>query len=299
MSFTLQIINELVGREYEKSCCKKAFLFGLFFGAERLSRREVKAELKTEESALLAAGILKKQFSAEPCAESVVRAGRRMFWVTVSSKALSIYLEKIDGEDGLSPKTFGEIIGFRCEDCKRAFLAGAFVSCGIATDPQKRYSLEFGVKSESRAAWLSAFLCDSVGEPSCVDRRGRIGLYYKGNESISDILSYMGAVQASYAVIDAYVAHAIRNDENRATNCVLRNIQRSVAAAGRHIEAIELLRASGRFELMSEELKYTARLRCEYDSATLSELAELHEPPISKSGLNRRLEKIAEFANNE
>ena len=296
MSFTLRIINELVSKEYEKSCCKKAFIFGLFFSAERISRREITVELKTEESALLAEGILKKQFSAEPLVEPVARAGRRFFWVTLSSKALSIYLDKIDGEGETSAEEFENIVGFRCEECKRAFLAGVFVSCGIATDPEKRYSLEFGVKRESRAAWLSAFLCGSVGEPSCVDRRGRIGLYYKGNESISDILSYMGAVRASYAVIDAYVAHAIRNDENRATNCTLRNIRRSVAATGRQIEAIELLRASGRFELMSEELKYTARLRQEYDSATLSELADLHEPPISKSGLNRRLEKIMEFA---
>lgn len=297
MSFTLQIINELVSKEYEKSCCKKAFIFGIFFSAQRMSRREIRVELKTEQSALLVESILKKQFSAEPTVEPVVRAGRNLFWVTLSSKALSIYLDKIDGEGELSAEDFANIVGFRCDECKRAFLAGVFVSCGIATDPEKRYSLEFGVKIESRAACLSAFLCDSVGEPSCVDRRGRIGLYYKGNESISDILSYIGASQASYAVIDAYVAHAIRNDENRATNCVLRNIQRSVAATGRHIEAIELLCASGRFELLSEELKYTARLRREYDSATLSELAEMHEPPISKSGLNRRLEKIVELAN--
>ncbi|MBO7303096.1 MAG: DNA-binding protein WhiA [Clostridia bacterium] len=297
MSFTLRIINELVSKEYEKSCCKKAFIFGLFFSAERISGREIRVELKTEDSALLAEGILKKQFSAEPLVEPVVRAGRRLFWVTLSSKALSIYLDRIDGEGEMTAEEFENIIGFRCEECRRAFLAGVFVSCGISTDPEKRYSLEFGVKMESRASCLSAFLCDTVGEPSCVDRRGRIGLYYKGNEHISDILSYMGASQASYAVIDAYVAHAIRNDENRATNCVLRNIQRSVAATGRHIEAIELLYASGRFELLSEELKYTARLRQENDSATLSELAEMHEPPISKSGLNRRLEKIVEFAN--
>ena len=32
MSFSLEIIDELVSREYEKTCCKKAFIFGVFFG---------------------------------------------------------------------------------------------------------------------------------------------------------------------------------------------------------------------------------------------------------------------------
>ena len=70
------------------------------------------------------------------------------------------------------------------------------------------------------------------------------------------------------------------------------NIKKSVEAARRQIEAIEKIRMSGRFEGLSEELRYTAELRCEHDSATLSELASLHDPSISKSGLNRRLEQI-------
>ena len=43
MSFTLDIIEELTSREPEKSCCKKAFLFGLFFSSEKLSKNEVRA----------------------------------------------------------------------------------------------------------------------------------------------------------------------------------------------------------------------------------------------------------------
>ena len=296
MSFTLDIIDELVSREHEKTCCKKAFLFGMFFGAERLSKNEIRAEFKTEASATYAVSLLKKQFSAEPMLEPITRAGRRMFWVTVTSKALSIYIDRIDREDNVSACELEKIVGFRCIDCKMAFLAGVFVGSGIATDPKSRYSLEFGVKSEIRASWLSAFLCDTVGYPRCVDRHARIGLYYRGNEQVTDILAYMGAVSAHFAVLDVCMEKELKNDENRATNCVLKNIEKSVLASRRHIEAIELLKADGRFELLSEELRYTAQLRCEYDAATLSELAELHVPIISKSGLNRRLEKIVSFA---
>ena len=297
MSFTLDIINELTEREPEKSCCKKSFLLGLFFGAEKISKTEVRAEFKTEQSAEIAASILKKQFSADPTVEPIVRAGRRMLWVSVNSKVISTYLERIDLDENISFDELSKIVGFSKHiECKKYFLAGVFVSSGTATDPEKRYSLEFGIKSSVRSSWLSAFLSEETGEPTYIERDTRIGLYYKGNENICDVLAYMGANTAYMFAFEVYARHQIKNRENRATNCVLKNIQKSVDATRKQIEAIEHLQASGRFALLSEDLKYTAKLRCEYDSATLSELATLHDPIISKSGLNRRLEKILSLA---
>ena len=299
MSFTKQIIEELVSIEYDKTCCKKALLFGLFFGAERIEKKLVFAELKTESSARLAVEILKRQFSAEPEMKDIRRAGRCFFGVSVNSKTIANYIDVISAEEQDEKSLLGNIVGFRCQSCTRAFLAGAFISTGAAIAPEKRYSLEFSVKGEGRAELLSRLLCTTVGAPGCVDRRGKIGLYYKENEMISDALSYIGASQAAYRVINAYVGHAIKNQENRATNCVLSNIKKSVQASRKHIEAIEFLRASGRFDLLDEDLKYAARLRCEYDSVSLAELASLHEPSISKSGLNKRLEKILAFARED
>ncbi len=299
MSFTKQIIGELVSLEREKTCCKKALLFGLFFGAERIEKKLVFAEFKTEESAKLAFDILKRQFSAEPEYQEIKRAGRCFFGVSVNSKTIANYIDAISLEEQDEEVSLGNTVGFRCPACARAFLAGAFISTGSALAPEKRYSLEFSVRGEGRAELLSRLLCANVGSPGCVDRRGKIGLYYKENEMISDVLSYIGASQAAYRVINAYVGHAIKNQENRATNCVLSNIKKSVQASRKHIEAIESLRASGRFDLLDEDLKYTARLRCEYDSVSLAELAALHDPSISKSGLNKRLEKILVFAQEE
>lgn len=299
MSFTIDIIDELVELGNEKTCCRKALLFGLFFGAQRVEKKLVLAEFKTENSAMLAVKVLKRQFSAEPECFEVNRAGKRFFCVRVNSRPIANYIDDISLEVQEEAKNLSDIIGFRCPSCTRAFLSGAFISSGVAIEPEKRYSLEFSVKGEGRAELLSRLLCLNVGAPGCVDRRGRIGLYYKENELISDILSYMGASKAAYRVINAYVGHAIKNQENRATNCVLSNIKKSVSAIRRQIDAIEKIKATGRFERLEEELKYTANLRCEYDSASLSELAALHEPSISKSGLNKRLERIMTFADEE
>jgi DNA-binding protein WhiA len=99
-----------------------------------------------------------------------------------------------------------------------------------------------------------------------------------------------------FEFLDSYVEKDLRNYENRATNCVTRNIAKSVNAAGAQIAAIEALIANGMLEELGEEIRSTAELRIDNPALSLTELAELHTPPISKSGLNHRLTKIVELA---
>lgn len=49
---------------------------------------------------------------------------------------------------------------------------------------------------------------------------------------------------------------------------------------------------------MPESLQEIARIRLECEDMTLKELGEMLEPPIGKSGVNHRLRKIEEIANN-
>lgn len=298
MSFSVEIINELCSQEYEKSCCKKALLFGAFFSGalSESDERCVRLNLKTEQSAALLARILKKQFSAEPELSSRYLGGRKIFVLNVKSKTVSAYLERIDRLPQSESDELSALVGFRCKECVKAFLAGAFVASGNATDPEKRYSLEFVACNELRADRLGKILSEEGYIPKFVKRGDKIGVYHRGNETVADLLTYMGAKQASFAVINAYLTNELKNNENRATNCVLKNIERSVSSARRQVEAIELIISSGRFEGLDAELKYTAKLRLDYDSATLAELALLHEPSISKSGLNKRLDRLLRLA---
>ena len=106
----------------------------------------------------------------------------------------------------------------------------------------------------------------------------------------------MGAGQSRFLITNTFIERDIRNAENRATNCVASNISKSVDAAMKQIEAIRILNDSGKTLSLPEELRYTAELRVENPSASLFELSHLHEPPISKSGLNRRLTRLLEEA---
>ena len=166
-------------------------------------------------------------------------------------------------------------------------------------DPQKSYHLEFSLPDEVRAEKLMSALGRVVPTPKRVDRASRFGMYYKHNELIFHLLNYMGGGQSRFVLTNTFIERDIRNAENRATNCVTKNISKAVAASNRQIEAIERLAESGKLLSLPEELRYTAELRLENPSATLFELAYMHEPPISKSGLNRRLTRLLEEADGK
>lgn len=295
MSFTLEVTAELLSAGETKTCCKKALLYGLFFGARRgEGENTVWAEFRTEEAARLAEGIMKKQFSAETLVTPRVYAGRRQYLLTASTKAVSAYVRALDDEG--DERDFSAIVGYRCKECPKEFLRGVFIACAKINDPRKSYHLEFSALNSVRAKRLCSLLSAVVPQPKTVARGTKVGVYYKSNEAIFDLMNYIGGGQSRFALTNAFIERDIRNAENRATNCVARNISKSVDASRKQILAIESLVKSGKLVTLPEELRYTATLRLENPSASLIELSHLHEPPISKSGLNRRLKKIMEEA---
>jgi DNA-binding protein WhiA len=106
----------------------------------------------------------------------------------------------------------------------------------------------------------------------------------------------MGAQHTVFEIMNSRIEREIRNNENRATNCVAKNIEKTISAAQRQIEAINLLMERNRLETLPEPLRVTAMVRYRNPDATLDELARMHEPTISKSGLNHRLQKILDAA---
>jgi DNA-binding protein WhiA len=105
----------------------------------------------------------------------------------------------------------------------------------------------------------------------------------------------VGATSSVFQFCNAQIERSIRNDENRATNCVTENISRAIRTGTKQLAAILYLEEHNLLDDLPEDLQYTARLRLNNPDVTLAELAELHTPPITKSGLHHRLEKIMAF----
>lgn len=292
MSFTLEVIDELLAAETAKTCCKKALLFGLFCSAtlDSTQKNKIHAEFKSEGIATLAQSILLKQFSAQAEIATTVRAGRRLFALSASSRSIASFISSLDDED--NTRTLRELVAYRCPDCAGSFMRGVFIAVGSINDPRKSYHLELSFNSAHRAQIIAEALDAIVPSPKTIVRGNRVGIYYKSNEAIFDLLNYIGGGQSRFLLTNAFIERDIRNTENRATNCVASNISKSVGASMKQIEAIRSLVESGRILSLPDELRCTAELRLENPSASLFELSHLHEPPISKSGLNRRLTRL-------
>ena len=64
-------------------------------------------------------------------------------------------------------------------------------------------------------------------------------------------------------------------------------------------EAIKRLKSSNKFETLDETLKEIAEIRLKNPNASLIELGKMLKQPVGKSGVNYRLKKIMEIANEK
>ena len=291
-----KILEELRAFSPIKSCCQKAYLCGLIYNcrASEESRGYV-AFLRREEEAQRVKAIMDKHFSGkeEAVLDTCARGGHKGFSIAIRSKALiGVFLDI----DGGKKSDLDSAVGFRCPECKKNFLRGAFLSAAVVSEPKNGYRLEFSIENEQRCNMLSALISSMSGAPAMTQRNGRYILYYRSNVKISDLLYALDLLECGFDVANMSIERAIRNNENRATNCVTHNISRSVAATQKQLEAVNFLISQQKTALLDDELHITALLRLENDSASLSELAALHDPPITKSGVNGRLNRIIAVA---
>lgn len=186
--------------------------------------------------------------------------------------------------------------------CERAFVRGVFLSCGSVTDPDKAYHLELCVVHKN----LCTDICNIIRDvEDCsvtikmLNRNGSYIGYVKDSEQITDLLTFMGATNSAMAIMGAKAIKQVRNAANRRTNSEIANLQKVAGASATQIKAINKLKKSGKFLTLSEELKVVAELRLEYPELSLRDMGEMLEPKISRSGVNHRLTKIIQLANED
>lgn len=199
-------------------------------------------------------------------------------------------------------QNFGDLHGpvdsrlLRKSCCRRAFLRGAFLCVGSISDPKKAYHLEFVCAGESQARQLQQLIQDFDIEAKIVIRKKYHVVYIKEGAGIVDLLNVMGAHVSLMNLENLRILKEVRNSINRRVNCETANISKTVKAANRQIEDILYLRDHYGLEKLPPALRRMAEVRLEYPDAPLKELGECLEPPVGKSGVNHRLRKLSELA---
>lgn len=178
-----------------------------------------------------------------------------------------------------------------------AFLRGTFLVCGSMGDPKRGYHMEFVVPKyqlTDQLAYFLSFCCNLPVRYSL--RKGHHVLYLKESASIEDLLTFMGATKASLEIMSIKVVKHVRNKVNRVANCETANIDKTVTASVKQVEAVKRIQQAEGLEVLPDRLRQVAVLRLKYPQMSLQELAAQMGNSVTRSGVYHRLEKIIQWA---
>lgn len=180
----------------------------------------------------------------------------------------------------------------RCDNCRLVWIRAVFCRYGSVTDPEKAYHLDFSFREEETADFLQEILADAGFDFRKSTRKSRFVLYVKDHALIEDFLISLGAQTAAFDLMNSKIRHEFLGGVNRLVNCDTANLKKQVEAGRKYSEAIRYLSDCGKLETLPADLRETAALRLENDQVSLTELGQLSSPPVSKSGIRHRLERI-------
>lgn len=281
----------------QKNCCALAECFGILLFCNHFSKDCIRIITESHELAQLLPKLFKKAFGITfdmfPNTETV---GKMIFQILDPKKISAImHSYGFDPEDTLALHINLAVVEDDC--CKVSFLRGAFLAGGSVTDPAKAYHLELATTHHSVSREGYTLIQDMLGfAPKAANRGGGQVLYLKQSDQISDFLTLLGAPIASMGIMEARLEKELNNNVNRRCNCDDANTSKVVEAAQEQLSAIRVLHQKGQFEHLPPKLLQAATAREENPEASLTELAAMMEPPITKPAMNHRLKKLVLMA---
>lgn len=292
MSFSSDTKEYLCERKPKHDCCRASLLYGLLYGTKKYSEDGIKFGTGNGKVAELIDELFLSCLSFPLTTEITKKRNGLIYNMLVPDEYIKTVLSAFPSPPALDGGVF------KCGECEKAFIRGVFISAGfIYPPPQCR--VELGFSSREAAGAVSKLLGGIIDPPKISRKISQSAkeiymLYYIDERKVEDFLGLIEATQTAFAIMNEKIFNGVRNAANRSRNCDAANIQKSVDAAIAQTDAIELLKKTGKLYSLPEKLIETALLRAENPTADLSELASLHEPPISKSGVSHRLAKIVE-----
>jgi DNA-binding protein WhiA len=180
--------------------------------------------------------------------------------------------------------------------CKKSFLRAAFLTGGSISDPEKTYHLEIATHNAACTEIIKELLMEYGINVKVITRKGNYVAYIKEGENIVDFLNIIGAHGALMELENVRILKDMRNSVNRIVNCETANLEKTVNASVRQVENIKLIQSTIGISKLPDNLIDIANLRLEYSEASLKELGEMLVPKLGKSGVNHRLRKLDEIA---
>lgn len=309
MSFSGNVKDELAGHMPAARHCQIAELAAILQFCARIVKTQSgknALEINAENETVLKKcfTLLRKTFNIET---SVVKSdkntgtklGHSAIILDDSDVIWNIFQTlKLIGEDGVfygfQEPLHPLLIKNSC--CRRAYLRGAFLCAGSMSDPAKGYHLELVTDNERKAFQIQYLIKEFELDAKVIRRKKYFVVYLKEGSNIVDFLNICEAHVSLMQFENERIVKEMRNSINRRVNCETANISKTVNAAAKQISDIEKIRDRIGFSNLPENLREMAIVRIEHPDASLKELGQYLVPPVGKSGVNHRLRKLSEMA---
>lgn len=300
ISFSAAAKAEICRLIPQKQCCALAECFGVLLFCNSFGDDGIRIITESREFAYILPKLFKKAFDVEfDSFPSLYSPGKLVFQI-VEPEKIDCIMDACGFSRGSTLALHLNLPMVEDNCCKGYFLRGAFLAGGSVTDPEKGYHLELTTTHHSVARETYTLMHESLGfYPKTAARGGGQVLYLKQSELISDFLTFLNAPVAAMGIMEARLEKELNNKVNRRCNCDDANTSKVVEAAQEQLAAIRILRERGVIDKLPQKIQQAVRAREENPEASLTELAALMEPPISKPAMNHRLKKLVAMAQEE
>lgn len=297
ISFSASAKAEICRIIPQKYCCAVAECFGILLYCNCFTDDTIRIITESREFASILPKLFRKAFELEfDSFPSMEAPGKLVFQISEREKIAQIMeCFGFDANDTVCLHVNLPIVEEEC--CKAAFLRGAFLAGGSVTDPTKGYHIELATPHQLVARETYTLSQEVMGfSPKSAARGGGQVLYLKQSELISDFLTYVGAPVAAMGIMEARLEKELNNKVNRRCNCDDANTSKVVEAAQEQLTAIRTLQERRVLDKLPTKLQEAAHARLEHPEASLSELAQMMEPSITKPAMNNRMKKLLQAA---
>ena len=305
VSFSRVVKEEVVFNDFE-SCCQRAMLCAVIKinGTLALSSYGLALTIRTENAKIASKvhKMLKDEYNPqiEFLVSRKMKLKKNNVYILKVSKAREI-LDNLSLMDGLGFNLIPDARILCKECCIRAYLAGAFLSCGSVNNPEtSNYHLEMSFIEKEFAKFIADKMNDFELNAKIIKRRNKYIVYLKSSEKIGDFLRAIGASQSVMNFESTRIDRNMSNTVNRWNNCDIANEIKSMATANKQINDINTIEMFMGLEMLDDKTRAVAIIRKKYPEMTLNELTEVYYEEtgqtISKSGLHHRFKKISEEA---
>ena len=283
-----------------KHCCALAECFGILLFCNSFGDDGIRVITESREFAYILPKLFKKAFDVEfDTFPSLQSPGKLVFQITEPDK-IDVIMDACGFSRGSTLALHLNLPMVEENCCKASFLRGAFLAGGSVTDPEKGYHMELTTTHHCVARETYTLMHETLGfYPKSAARGGGQVLYLKQSELISDFLTFLNAPIAAMGIMEARLEKELNNKVNRRCNCDDANTSKVVEAAQEQLAAIRVLRERGIVERLPQKIQQALRAREENPESSLTELAAMMEPPISKPAMNHRLKKLVAMAQEE